>query len=88
MCSEEHQIAIFLSDVINEEMKENEVGRACRYHKCAIKLHTHNDSYNTWIDKITQHVIKTAYRTETQFDEVQRIHPLLQCVSQSAGNYS
>lgn len=47
MCSEEHQIAIFLSDVINEEMKENEVGRACRYHKCAIKLHTHNDSYNT-----------------------------------------
>ena len=40
MCGEEHQIATFLSDVINEEIKENEVGTACRYHRRKIKLHT------------------------------------------------
>jgi len=39
ICDEEHQIATFLTNIINKETKENEVGRACRYHKCKPKLH-------------------------------------------------
>ena len=30
MCYEVHHIATFLSDIINEDMKENEVGKACK----------------------------------------------------------
>ena len=44
ICDEEHQIAAFLSDIINEEMKEKEMCRACRYHKCKIKLHKQRQS--------------------------------------------
>ena len=46
ICDEEHQTATFSSDIISEEMRENEVGRVCRYRKCKRKLHN-NGSHNT-----------------------------------------